>query len=205
MMNPGQYGKMMLLLAIGALLIWIGLSGRPGSLLGALITPDYMAAGTPPAPQGAGSAPGGSAPQSGGPFNSGSTLSDLQIATFAYNAGVTSFSALSIAVAICLAESGGLVGNTNPKGSLSGALGLWQILHSAHPQYNVQQLVSDPAYNAQAMAAISGNGSSWCPWQSYSGAGCNGTGYRNTYAQFLSRGQTAAQQVIVAAQLRGTI
>lgn len=53
--------------------------------------------------------------------------------------------------AIAMAESGGNVGAQN---SSSGAAGLWQILPSAHPQYNIQQLLSDPLYNAQAAVAV---------------------------------------------------
>jgi len=49
-----------------------------------------------------------------------------------------------------MAESGGNVGAQNP----SGAAGLWQILPSAHPQYDVNRLLSDPLYNAQAAVAI---------------------------------------------------
>jgi hypothetical protein len=52
--------------------------------------------------------------------------------------------------AIAMAESGGNVAAQNP----SGAAGLWQILPSAHPQYNVQRLLSDPMYNAQAAVAV---------------------------------------------------
>lgn len=53
--------------------------------------------------------------------------------------------------AIALAESGGQVGAVN---SSSGAAGLWQILPSAHPQFNVSRLTSDPMYNAKAAVAV---------------------------------------------------
>jgi len=53
--------------------------------------------------------------------------------------------------AIAMAESQGQVGAVNKQ---SGAAGLWQILPSAHPQYDVNRLTSDPLYNAQAAVAI---------------------------------------------------
>lgn len=52
--------------------------------------------------------------------------------------------------AIAMAESGGSTGAQNP----SGAAGLWQILPSAHPQFNVHQLLTDPAYNARAAVSV---------------------------------------------------
>jgi len=67
-----------------------------------------------------------------------------------------------IAVAIGLAESGG-----NPIAvSPTGDYGLWQINKEAHPQYS-QDFVFDPAGNAQAAYEISGKGSTWTPWTTY--------------------------------------
>src|SRR5215469_1537542 len=75
--------------------------------------------------------------------------------------------------AIAMAESGGQVSAQNP----SGAAGLWQILPSAHPQYNVSELLSDPLYNAQAAVAVY-NSQGFNAWSTYtSGA----------YRQFLGR------------------
>lgn len=53
--------------------------------------------------------------------------------------------------AIALAESGGNVGAVNKQ---SGAAGLWQILPSAHPQFDVNRLTTDPNYNAKAAVAV---------------------------------------------------
>lgn len=36
----------------------------------------------------------------------------------------------------------------------SGASGIWQILPSAHPQYDVAQLQSNPLYNAEAAVQV---------------------------------------------------
>lgn len=52
----------------------------------------------------------------------------------------------ALMAAIGMAESSGVVSAANP----SGASGLWQILPSAWPMFNVARLRSDPVYNAQA-------------------------------------------------------
>lgn len=88
------------------------------------------------------------------------------------------------AAAIAQAESGLQIAATNPS---SGAAGLWQILPSAHPEYDVARLKSDPAYNAQAMVEVwthaPNGGDNWTPWATYtSGA----------YTQYLAAAQTAA-------------
>lgn len=100
------------------------------------------------------------------------TLSIAQLKSLAQQIGLSSSNATT-AAAIAMAESGGRVEAQNP----SGAAGLWQILPSAHPQYSVSRLLSDPVYNAQAMKAISSNGTNWYPWETYT----NGM-----YRQYLS-------------------
>ena len=42
-----RYFKILLGIAIGVLFIWLGVTGKFGSLLGAMITPDAMMEGTP--------------------------------------------------------------------------------------------------------------------------------------------------------------
>jgi hypothetical protein len=60
--------------------------------------------------------------------------------------------------AIAMAESSGNVGATNDNANGTIDLGLWQInsggTNPAWPQYNPQQLLSDPLYNAQAAVAV---------------------------------------------------
>jgi len=86
---------------------------------------------------------------------------------------------LTTAVSIAIAESGlSLAAHNhnaaNPNGadacSRSGSddWGLWQINTCYNPQFNQQQLVTDPAYNAQAMVALSNGGTHWAgTWSSY--------------------------------------
>lgn len=69
---------------------------------------------------------------------------------------------LQTAVAVALAESGGNTQAVSP----TSDYGLWQINLNAHRQYNQQQMF-DPAQNARAMIAISGNGTNWKPWVVY--------------------------------------
>lgn len=88
-------------------------------------------------------------------------LSPAQIAQYAQAAGFRG-NALTVAVAVAMAESGG---NPTVVNSI-GAVGLWQILVSAHPQYSTTWL-QNPANNAQAAYAISSGGTNWKPWQTY--------------------------------------
>jgi len=76
-------------------------------------------------------------------------------------------SQLATCVAIAIAESSLLIAAQNP----SGAAGLWQILPSAHPSYDVKRLLSDPAYNAKAMYEVSSGGTDWTPWETYTSIG----------------------------------
>lgn len=80
------------------------------------------------------------------------------------------------AAAIALAESGG--DPTIPNGPY--VMGLWQIntAPNANPEYTVAQM-ENPLANAVAAVKISGNGTNWNPWQTYT----NGA-----YRQFLQSG-----------------
>jgi len=105
-------------------------------------------------------------------------LSPEQAVYYARAAGLPE-SQLATAVSIAMAESGLLVAAhnhnaANPNGadacSRSGSddWGLWQINTCYNPQFNQQQLVTDPAYNAQAMVALSNGGARWAgTWSSY--------------------------------------
>lgn len=68
-------------------------------------------------------------------------------------------------------ETGGDSGAVNPT---SGAAGLYQILPSAHPQYNVDRLTHDPVYNARAAFAVSGHGTNVGPWEASRNEGAHG-------------------------------
>jgi hypothetical protein len=105
-------------------------------------------------------------------------LGDGDIATLARNAGFSG-NDVAIAVAVCLAESGGnpLATHINSNGSTD--YGLWQI-NSVH-QFPVSQLL-DPAGNANAAYWVQRD-SGWKAWSTYnSGA----------YQKYMSRGNAAA-------------
>ena len=88
-----------------------------------------------------------------------------------------------IAAAVALAESSGNPDAVGPSfGGDSGSIGLWQIQSGAHPQWSVASL-HDPLTNAQAAVSISGGGSNWKPWSTFT----NGS-----YGKFLQAGVTPA-------------
>ncbi len=172
---------------IALLCLWIGVTGRLGSLLGACITPGYMTNGTT-----SGTALETSDPTAKSiPPGSQKPISLLQIASLAWNAGILSQQALAIATAIAQAESGGKTGAHNPGNGatdIEDSYGLWQINVLAHPQFDKKQLMMG-SYNATAMYQISSSGTNWNPWGTYtSGA----------YKSFLGQAQSAAAQVIKA-------
>lgn len=74
-----------------------------------------------------------------------------------------SATALDVAAAVAMAESRGRTSAV----SSTGDYGLWQINHRWHPTYDTARLLSDPAYNASAMAAISKGGTDWQPWTTF--------------------------------------
>jgi Lysozyme like domain len=91
---------------------------------------------------------------------------------------------LTLAVAIALAESGGneSITHTNSNGTID--VGAWQInsVHRrTHPNWTTAWL-KVLENNAQAMAEVSGGGSNWSPWATYT----NGR-----YQQFMDRARTA--------------
>lgn len=128
----------------------------PGSILGDVATSGGNAYGS----GGVGFTPSGGAV---GPFplNSAGALEGWQVAAYAAAAGFTG-EALVIMVALAYAESSLRPGIVNS----IGATGLWQVLRSAHPNYDPEKLL-DPAYNAQAAFEISGGGGNFTPWEAY--------------------------------------
>ena len=127
------------------------------------------------------------------------TLSDQQIAQYAYNAGFRGDS-LNTAVAVALAESHGNPSNIGDVGLQNGtwgpSVGLWQI-RSLNPGHGTaaeqalrnQQDNLDPATNAQHAYAISQQGTNFGPWSTYT----NGA-----YRQYTDRARTAGQTVTPA-------
>lgn len=168
---------------LGILLIWIGVTGRLGSVLGAFITPGFMQDGSAPAPGQSTETSDPNAP----PTAPGATLSPVQVGALAYNAGIVSQGALAISIAIAMAESGGKVNATHKNADGSIDYGLWQINNKAHPNYNTNQLITIASYNASAMFAISNGGTNWGPWTTFTDG---------MYKQFLSQASIAAGQVI---------
>jgi hypothetical protein len=109
-------------------------------------------------------------------------LPDDTLALLARQAGLSADKAVT-AVAIALAESSG---NPQAVGDNGSSYGLWQVHWTVHPQFDRSQLF-DPAYNASAMASLSGNGADWSPWTTYN------TG---AYQQYLARAQGAVQRSV---------
>jgi len=77
----------------------------------------------------------------------------------------TGFPDARMAVAIILAESGG-VPNARTRSSREDSVGLFQINLKAHPQYTAEEM-ADPGRNALAALAISKRGTDWRPWSVY--------------------------------------
>lgn len=92
------------------------------------------------------------------------TLTPGEVLQVARSSGLSGGAAV-IAAAIAMAESGGRTCARNLSG-IEDSQGLWQINVRAHPAWAEQDL-SDPAINAKAMLAVSGNGSNWTPWSTW--------------------------------------
>lgn len=121
-------------------------------------------------------------------------LSQSQLARLWIQAGGDPSQA-GTASAVAMAESSGNTGATNHNTDGSTDLGGWQINNKAHPQYNEQQLLSNPLYNAKAAVAISDNGKNWDPWVTFT------TG---AYKKFLSGFRGPARQNVAVGKLQET-
>lgn len=116
-------------------------------------------------------------------------ISDAQIAGLAAAQGISG-RALVVAVAVCLAESGGDADINGPTVTTNWgngnfrthAVGLWQILLG--PGRPGETALRNPSTNAQWMKKLSSGGKNWTPWEAYT----NGR-----YLQFWSRAQKAAK------------
>lgn len=101
-----------------------------------------------------------------------------QIALIALNAGFA-VTDLELAVAICLAESGGET-DVVTKSNIEYSVGLWQINLYAHPEVTETDM-KNPQLNANYTYKLSKHGTDWSPWSAYT----NGR-----YKQFLGVGST---------------
>lgn len=143
----------------------------------------------------AGSLGCGSAPMDSEPTSSTgdavSTSQMLKVVGWAQAAGVPCGSKLALAGAIAAAESGlsvTAVGYNGPTaGCPSGSQdrGLWQINNCYNPSVSTS-CAFDGACNARAMASISGKGSDWQPWSTYT---------EGRYYAYLSIAEGAAKLV----------
>lgn len=119
------------------------------------------------------------------------TLSDQQIAQFAYNAGFrnTAISRdLTIAVAVALAESKGVTNatNRNTDARKTTDLGVWQINNYWHSDLIAKGNWSDPASNAAMAYTIKTTRGGWSQWTTFK------TG---SYFAFMARAEKAASAV----------
>lgn len=96
----------------------------------------------------------------------------VEIAGYAYDAGLRSPASLAKAVAIAWAESGG---NPTAKGDQllansewGPSVGLWQIrslkAEKGKGTTRDEDALVNPAHNARSMMTISGGGTNWGPW-----------------------------------------
>lgn len=100
---------------------------------------------------------------------------DVTVGALAYKAGVTNGGRLAEAIAIAKLESDfnpDAVGDTGLVNATWGpSVGLWQIrslrAESGKGTSRDETRLKDPAFNAQAMASISKNGTDWSPWTTW--------------------------------------
>lgn len=114
------------------------------------------------------------------------TLTILQIAQLAVNAGVQQGQPLYICVAIAMAESSGRTDATNADSDGSNDVGLWQINSSHSSLWPTGDNRTDPTANAGYMYQLSNSGTNWSPWATY-----NSGAYMNFMQNVMSTLQTA--------------
>lgn len=94
----------------------------------------------------------------------------IEIAGYAYTAGLRNPTKIAMAVAIAEAESGGNPKSYYGKGR-DDSYGLWQINMKAHTISELgigsKEALYDPVTNARAMVKISKSGADWGPWSTY--------------------------------------
>lgn len=128
-----------------------------------------------------------------------STLSPVQIAKYARAAGFSG-SGLVISIAVALAESGGNPSaqgiNRNSAGQITSVdRGLWQI-NSVYHREVTDGCAYNPSCSAGAAFKISGGGSNWTPWSTYtSGRYRAFTAQANSAATSIGAGGSTPSQV----------
>lgn len=120
------------------------------------------------------------------------TLSDSQIALYAYRAGfrnTTGAQDLTLAVAIALAESGGDPSQTHKNSDSHGStdLGTWQINNYWQRDLLAKYNWSDPAANAQMAYIIKTQRGGWSQWSTFN----NGS-----FFQYMPRAIKAADAIM---------
>lgn len=128
----------------------------------------------------------------------------IEIAGYAYTAGLRNPTKIAMAVAIAEAESGGNPKAYNGKGA-DDSYGLWQINMKAHSVGELgissKDALYDPVTNARAMVKISGSGGNWKPWSTYP---LRAAAYlppaTAATAAFLANPDTAAQYVVAGSE-----
>lgn len=126
----------------------------------------------------------------------------IEIAGYAYTAGLRNPAKIAMAIAIAEAESGGNPKAYNGKGR-DDSYGLWQINMKAHSLTQLgigsKEALYDPVTNARAMVKISNSGANWKPWSTYP---LRAAAYlppaTAAAAAFLANPSTAAQYVEAA-------
>jgi hypothetical protein len=96
------------------------------------------------------------------PLVPGATLTLEQLRALALLVGFPP-SSLDTAAAVAMAES---QGNPLAVGDGGTSFGLWQVHVPAHPEFSSTSL-RDAVYNARAALAISGGGTNWQPWSTW--------------------------------------
>lgn len=143
----------------------------------------------------------------------------IEIAGYAYAAGLRNPTKIAMAVAIAEAESGGNPKAHNPVGR-DNSYGLWQINMKAHSTAELgiasNEALYDPVTNAKAMVKISRSGATWSPWTTYplraaaylppaTAATAAFLANPNTAAQYVESGTQSVADATGVGQLASTI
>jgi hypothetical protein len=127
----------------------------------------------------------------------GSYLSMEQLAYYAQGAGFRG-DALRNIIAIAWAESGGQIDAIGDGGN---SFGLLQIHAPSHPGVDTNRLRTDPLYAFQQAYRISGNGSNFNPWTTWSHA--TAAGKEHNAQQFLASASEAVSRFVSAIDVGG--
>lgn len=118
------------------------------------------------------------------------TLNPQQLAQVAYQAGFRG-NALTQAVAVAMAESGGKVDNRSHHPG-EDSRGLFQINSVHFGNYDQNRLLTDPLYNAQAAFSLYNQAGSFQPWSVHPDSG---TKYGHMAGQHMGAAQAATSSM----------